>query len=71
MQPALTAQQYTMKKMFTYGCVSSETGEVSTLSQFKTKQIDFKSPEEVSSANVTTHSNTQKEAFSAQGNFFC
>lgn len=57
--------------MFTYGCVSSETGEASALSQLKkTKQVK-KKKEEVSSANAATHTNTQEEAFSAQGNISC
>lgn len=60
-----------MKKMFTYGCVSSETGQASTLSQLKKPKQIKKKKEEVSSANATTHTNTQEEAFSAQGNISC
>lgn len=59
-----------MKKMFTYACVSSETREASTLSQFK-KNKQIRKLEEVSSANATTRTNTQEEAFSGQGNISC
>lgn len=50
------------------GCVSSETGRASTLSQLIKTNIKN---EEVSFANVTTHTNSQEEAFSAQGNICC
>lgn len=59
-----------MKKMFTYVCVLSATGEASTSSQLK-KTNRLKKHEEVSSVNATTHANTQEEAFSAQGNISC
>lgn len=47
------------------GCVSSETGGASTLSQLI--KTNIKKREEFSSANVT-HTNSQEEAFGAQGN---
>lgn len=50
------------------GCVSSETGGASTLSQLIKTNIKN---EEVSSVTVTIHTNSQEEAFSAQGNISC
>lgn len=49
------------------GCVSSETGGASTVSQLIKTNIK---KEEVSSVKVTTHTSSQV-AFSAQGNISC